>query len=100
MFFAPAIIRSEREITPAQRVALGESPGRRPGRLPGGHIDDMVALKQAVALCTSCRPKFDSKRAGYIRKRTLPVVRGRCDGCDQFHPAMKMFVDRAFAVNL
>ncbi len=93
-------IRSEKEITPAQRVAMGEDPGRRPGRLPGGHIHDLVDLKQAIQLCPSCRQKFNRKKAGYVNKRNLPFAAGRCDGCNEFHHRMELMVDRQFAANL
>jgi hypothetical protein len=98
--FAPAIVHSEKEITNTQRLAWGEDPGRRPGRTVGGHIDDMVALTQSVVLCPSCRPKFDAKRNGYITKRNLPFVSGRCDGCENYHPRMHLLVDRKFASTL
>lgn len=96
------VIRSEREFTPAQRVAMGEVRTKdiMPGRPKGGKIADMVGMKMAIMLCPSCRPKFNKEGAGYVNKENLPFAAGDCDGCGEFHPRMELMVDKKFACNL
>jgi hypothetical protein len=52
--------------------------------LPGGHVLDRADLRKALILCRDCLPKFNALAAGYVTKRNLPFVRGRCDGCQQY----------------
>lgn len=87
-----AVIRSKEFWTPRRLLMAGASPGRRPGRLPGGHIADRVDLRKAIALCPSCVGKFNKERAEYVTKPNLPFVRGRCDGCGQYSPHSHLFV--------
>lgn len=90
---APAIIRSERSFwTPRKRLMAGRSLGRRPGRLPGGRIDDLVGMRKAIMLCLDCVGKFDKKGADYATKPNLPFVRGRCDGCERYANRAHLFV--------
>ncbi len=92
-----AVIKSADYWTPQRRLAAGASLGRRPGRLPGGHIADRVDLKKAITLCRSCLPNFDSATNGYVTKRSLPFVQGRCDGCDQFTPNGHLLLHHSLA---
>lgn len=78
----------------------GASPGRRPGRLPGGYIADRVDLRKAIALCDGCVGKFDNERVDYVTKSNLPFVCGRCDGCQQFTPRGHLFVHHTLACTL
>ena len=97
---APSVVKGRQYWTPARRLFAGEDPGRRPGRLPGGHIDDLVAMKKAIMLCPDCRPKFDAPRHDYMQKSNLPFARGRCDGCSRFSPRMELLCDRSLVCNL
>lgn len=92
-----AIIRSEKDITPRERVMFGASPGRRKGRTEGGHVIDLSDLKKAISLCGSCLPRFNHVKHGYVAKRNLPFVRGRCDGCEQYHPQMRLLIHHTLA---
>jgi len=47
----------------------------------GAEISDLVSLKKVVALCLSCRKKFNAAKARYVVKRHCPKGQGRCDGC-------------------
>jgi hypothetical protein len=59
----------------------------------------MVALGKCIWLCGACKGKFDAARHSYITQafgaQALPFVRGRCDGCQNFHDNNVMFVHRA-----
>ena len=87
-----AVIRGKDFWTPRKLLFAGASPGRRPGRLAGGHIADRVDLRKAIALCESCVGKFDNERVDYVTKPNLPFVRGSCDGCGQYSPRSHLFV--------
>ena len=85
---------------PKRLLDSGESPGRRSGQLPGSHVLDRADLKKALTLCDSCLPKFDSKTAGYVTKKNLPLVQGRCDGCQDMTSRGHLLVSRDFADNM
>ncbi len=92
------VIHSEKTYwTPQRRLMSGTARGRRPGRLPGGHIADLVDLKKAITLCGNCQPKFNAVKSGYVTKLNLPVVQGRCDGCSQFTPNGRLLVHHTIA---
>lgn len=93
-----AVVRSEADWTPGERLHSARAPGRGLGRLAGGHIDDIASLKKAVALCADCAPKFNPRAYGYITKKNLPLARGRCDGCDR-HCDAHLFVHQSLADN-
>ncbi len=76
-----AVLKGKDYWTGPRRLLASKSPGRRPGRLPGGHIADLGDLRKAIILCQFCLPKFNSTAAGYVTKSNLPFVRGNCDGC-------------------
>ena len=92
-----AIVRSERDITPQQRLAAGLARGRRPGRLPGGHVIDLADLKKAITLCDTCITKFNAKAHDYTTKSNLPFVRGRCDGCGNMSQRAHLLVHSSLA---
>jgi hypothetical protein len=94
-----AIVRSEKEITPSQRLAFGAAPAGRRGKSAGSHVLDRVDLKKAITLCHDCMPKFDIRRYGYTTKRNLPRVRGRCDGCQNHCEQGHLLVHRSLADN-
>lgn len=94
-----AIVRSEKEITPQQRLRLGAVPAGRRGKSAGSHVLDRADLKKALILCGSCLPKFDTKRYGYTQKPNLPRVRGRCDGCQTHCEQGILLVHRSLADN-
>ncbi len=77
-----AVIHSDQYWTSQRRLMAGRDTGRRPGRLPGGHVSDLADLLKAICLCPDCVGKFNSAAAGYVRKKNLPMVYGRCDGCN------------------
>lgn len=90
---APAIVTLDRNRTRQQTARLAEDPGRKSGRLAGGHVADMVALDRAVMLCaTNCAGKFNAKAARYATRPSIPFAIGRCDGCGQMHPQNRLFV--------
>jgi hypothetical protein len=62
------------------KTQRAEAPGRPAGRVAGGWISDVAALKQCVLLCEFCQNKFDPKRYGY-RKWKNTYVSVKCDGC-------------------
>ena len=98
---ALAVIHSERTFwTPRKRLAAGASLGRRPGRLPGGHIADLADLRTAIWLCDLCLPKFNAAKVGYVTKSNLPFVRGRCDGCEKFTERAHLLVHHTLVCNL
>ncbi len=94
-----AVIHSEQYWTPQRRLMAGQDTGRRPGRLPGGHVGDLADLLKAITLCPDCIGKFNSARAGYVRKKNLPIIRGSCDGCNQYTPQGILLVHHTLADN-
>ena len=86
--------------TPKRILDSGESSGRPSGQLPGSHVLDLSDLKKALTLCDSCLPKFDSKTAGYVTKKNLPLVQGRCDGCQEMTAQGHLLVNKEFADNM
>lgn len=82
--------------TRKQRAFLAEDRGMPSGRLRGGYVADLVALGKAVCLCTDnvspCWKKFDAKAENYVLSRTVPMVRGRCDGCGQHSNMARMYL--------
>ena len=84
---AIAILKGNDFWTPARRFLAGQYTGRKPGRLPGGHVMDLADLMKAIVLCADCVRKFHSAKAGYVTKRNLPFVRTHCDGCKTFSTA-------------
>lgn len=95
-----AIVRSDKEMTARDRLKAGRAPGRRSGRLPGGHIDDRAALRKAISLCIDCEPKFNRAAYDYTTKPNLPLVRGRCDGCMTYSPSMRLLVHHTLVSNI
>ena len=92
MMPAPAIVHSEKDTTPRQRLRRAISPGRASGRLAGGYVTDMATLGKAISLCVYCQSKFNAAHYGYVTKRNIPYVRGRCDGCQQFSDHARLFL--------
>jgi hypothetical protein len=92
-----ALLKGADHWTPQRRLAAGVAPGRRPGRLPGGHVADRADLRKAITLCDSCLPKFNAASAEYVTKDNLPFVQGACDGCQRFTPRGHLLVHRSVA---
>ena len=92
-----AVLKGKDFWTGPRRLFASMSPGRRPGRLPGGHIADLGDLKKAITLCAGCLPKFNSAAAGYVAKNNLPFVRGRCDGCSNYGDRGHLLVHHSLA---
>lgn len=69
-----------RDWTPADRLKAMEDKGRPQGRVAGGWMADLAALRKCIVLCSFCAPKFNPKRYQY-RKEAEFQARGRCDGC-------------------
>ncbi len=93
----PNLLKGKDFWTGPRRLSASASPGRRPGRLPGGHIGDRADLRKAITLCDDCLPKFSSAKAGYVTKRNLPFVRGRCDGCNHYTERGHLLVHHTLA---
>lgn len=72
-----------RAWSPQDLLMAGKSPGPK-GQSAGSFVLDRADLKKAITLCSSCLPKFNTRSTGYITKRNLPFVQGRCDGCQTF----------------
>lgn len=89
-------IRAEKDWTPSLRLKAGRIRGPRM-QLPGSYVLDRADLKKALMLCASCLPKFDAVRAGYVTKKNLPLVRGRCDGCQQHAERGNLLVHHSLA---
>ncbi len=83
-------------LTPLARTMLSEDRGMNSGRLRGGYVADLVALNKAVVLCTDnvsrCWKKFNAKANKYVLSRTVPMVRGKCDGCGQYSNLARMYL--------
>lgn len=92
-----AVLKGPQHWTPRRRLEAGAAQGRRPGRLPGGHVMDLAELFKAIILCPDCVGKFPAARCGYVQKRNLPVVRGRCDGCSGYTPQGTLLVHHQMA---
>lgn len=96
-----AVVHSEKTFwSPRKRLMAGQSQGRRPGRLPGGHVGDKTDLMKAVMLCDLCAPKFNADKAGYTTKPNIPRAHGRCDGCQEFPRLCVLLVPHKFVCNL
>lgn len=87
-----AIVRSEKEITPRQRLGFHVAGGRGVGHLPGTHIDDLAATRKAIWLCPPHAGKFNFLAYRYQTSQRMPRVGGRCDACDEFHPECVLFM--------
>lgn len=61
-----------------------EVKGKKKGRVAGGWIHDLAALKKVILLCTSCTHKFNPGRVGFVKEKEFPVCQGTCDGCSTF----------------
>ena len=78
------VLKGKDYWTGPRRLAAVASTGRGSGRLPGGYVADLADLKKALILCSYCVPKFNAARAGYVTRANLPLVTGKCDGCNNF----------------
>ncbi len=82
--------------TRLQRALLSEDRGMNSGRLRGGYVSDLAALRKAIVLCTDhplpCWKKFNAKANNYVISRTVPMVRGKCDGCGQHSNLARMYL--------
>jgi hypothetical protein len=97
-FAAPSVLKGKDFWTPQRRLWAAQDTGRRPGRLPGGHVGDCEDLKKAIILCEDgCVKKFNAKRAEYVVKKNIPIVRGKCDGCSQFTSRGRLLVHYTLA---
>jgi hypothetical protein len=61
-----------------------EEPAKPRGKLRAGWVDDIIASKKVVTLCTGCHHKFKGglERYGYRREREFPRVISKCTGCN------------------
>lgn len=89
-----------RNLSIAERLRAVEDPGKPRRQLAGTYVSDLSALKKAIQLCGLCLRKWHSANAGYVTKRNLPFVRGRCDGCGEHHDRMRLFVHHTQATGL
>jgi hypothetical protein len=79
-------------MTPQRRLQANEAPGRKVGRLAGGHISDLAALKHCLTLCPECRKKFNHVRNDYVLWRREWFVVAHCDGCRELNPRCLAFI--------
>jgi hypothetical protein len=61
-----------------------EVKGKPKGRVAGGYIADLAALKKVILLCGACTHKFNPGRVGYRREKEFQFCTGTCDGCSTF----------------
>ena len=83
-----AIVTLDRNRTPQDWEQIKRAKPPASGRLAGGVIADMISLKRAFALCSTCQRKLGRIPDGYVVRHNIPFVRGPCDGCSEW-------VDRA-----
>lgn len=81
--------------TPQRRLAASESNGRPAGRVAGGWISDITALKQTVLLCPFCVEKFSPRSHHYELWRTEWLVLAKCDGCKNYSRNSKVFIHQS-----
>lgn len=76
-----------------RRLTLAmEHTGRKAGTTAGSYIDDLVAQKKTVILCTGCSPKFASAANGYATRKSMPICAAKCDGCREDGMDRRLFV--------
>lgn len=82
--------------TRLQSALLAQDRGMKSGRVRGGYVADLAALDKAITLCTDnpspCWKKFNAKANNYVISRTIPLVRGKCDGCGQHSNLARMYL--------
>lgn len=91
------IIRSWKFMTPAEQADTALDPGKPTKQVTGSYIDDLVNLRLAIWLCGLCERKWRPAKVGYVTKRTIPFVRGKCDGCQDSFGQMRLFVHQTIA---
>lgn len=74
----------KKNFTQADLLKDAEAGGRKRGRVAGGWIADIAALKQCITLCPLCTHKFNPARVGYRKEKEFPVCQAKCDGCSTF----------------
>ena len=58
--------------------------GKKKGRVAGGWIADIAAMKKVILLCSTCTHKFNPGRVHYRKEKEFPVCQGVCDGCSTY----------------
>ena len=51
------------------------------GKPHGVWVDQKISCRNAIALCTACKHKFDAKRHNYVPATRWGLLVGKCDGC-------------------
>ena len=62
-------------------------PGKPKGRVTGGWIDDLAALRKSICLCDMCKRKFNRRTYRYdgpVEVAGYKYVNSICDGCKNF----------------
>jgi hypothetical protein len=77
-------ILAKKEYTRQEVTQANEHPGYKAGRVAGGWIHDLCALRKVITLCPLCTHKFNPGRLGYIKEKEFPIVQATCDGCKTF----------------
>jgi hypothetical protein len=97
---APHIIVNETRTAHQQKMRKLQSflaPGRRSGKLPGTHIDDLSARLNCILLCGGCKHKFDHMRHDYFYEKNIRVS-ATCDGCDEHTMSAHMYIHESTVV--
>lgn len=81
--------------TPARRRHAAEAPGKPWHRVAGGWLDDHVALRKFVTLCTDCTPRFNPRRHHYEVWRQTVYVMASCTACNAFDPRCRAYIHEA-----
>ena len=83
-------------FTKAQITKGFEDPGRKPGRIAGGYMSDLAALKKTIILCPFCEHKFNPRKSNYEVWNRFYMAHGRCDGCKQLSFQAKIYNHEAY----
>ena len=78
--------------TDQRRMADLEDKGRPARTLAGSHISDLVHLRKAVILCSTCLPRWKPEKVGYVTSPRIPMCGARCDGCKENGMGRRMFL--------
>lgn len=81
-----------RPETKARVLKSMEAPGRKLGRVAGGWISDLVALKKFITLCPYDVGKFNPRHYHYEPWRRDTFCVARCDACNQINTHCRGFI--------
>ena len=80
-------------------TALPQPIVRPERQLAGAWIGQKVDSRNAIALCSLCRPKFDFKRNNYVPATRWGRCIGTCDGCREHTNDQLLFIHESTVSN-